>query len=358
MGYKLSDTIIINKTIIKNRIVMPPLVCFNWADQEGFETVPRVKHYGERAKGGTGLIVIEASAISKPGRLCNSQIGLWSDDHIAQFERIAESCHKYGTKVIVQLVHAGMKAIGEKNKVYSASASVVKDKTCVSMTIKDIENVIKQFVKASVRAYKAGLDGVEIHGAHGYLLNQFTSKVSNQRDDQYGKTLDDRLRLPLEIIKQVRIATSSTFIIGYRFGINDPTLTEDSYFTKLLQDSGVDMLNVSAGIGFDDVLVPKNYPFSKITYLGTTICEVATIPVVVVYGIRTKEQANLLIESNYADMVAVGRGILADPEWANKALHNGDINICYHCKPRCHYVDDGYNCPWNKKIKTNKVQLI
>lgn len=347
--YKLSDKITINKTVIKNRIVMPPLVCFNWADEKGNETVSRSKHYGDRAKGGTGLIVVEASAISKPGRLSTTQLGIWCDEHISQFEKIASSCHKYGAAAIVQLVHAGMKAVGDSNKVQSASEPIVKDKTCISMTCKDIEMVKKQFVDASIRAYKAGLDGVEIHGAHGYLLNQFTSKDTNQREDQYGKTLDDRLRFSLEIIREVRRATSDTFIIGYRFGVNDATFAEDYYFTKLLEKSGINMLNVSAGIGSGEVAVPIDYPFSKITYLGTMIHKIATVPVAAVYGIRTKEQADLLIEGNYADMVAVGRGILADPEWATKALQGDEINTCYHCKPKCKFVVDGYKCPWYVK---------
>ena len=247
-----------------------------------------------------------------------------------------------------------MKAVGESNKVQSASETIVKDKTCISMTCKDIEMVKNQFVNASVRAYKAGLDGVEIHGAHGYLLNQFTSKDTNQREDQYGKTLDDRLRFSFEIIKEVRRATSSTFIIGYRFGVNDVTFAEDYYFTKLLEESGVDMLNVSAGIGCSEVTVPTDYPFSKITYLGSMIHKVATIPVAAVQGIRTKEQADLVIEGNYADMVAVGRGILADPEWAKKALQGSEINTCYNCKPKCKFVADGHQCPWYVKSQTKQ----
>lgn len=344
---KISDPIKINNKTAKNRILMPALVCFNWTDDNGLETVSRAEHYGKRASGGTGTIVVEATAISPTGKLAEKELGLWSDDHIPQFERIAKACHKEGSLVIVQLVHAGMQAFGEK--VYSASVNETKNKTSEEMTTEQIDKVIDDYVSASIRAQKAGLDGIEIHGAHGYLLSQFTSKVTNRRNDEYGIDLDGRIKLPLMIVEKIREATGDDFIIGYRFGVNDPTFEEDIYFAKKLESEGVDLLDVSAGIGYDGIEIPETYNFSKITYMGKVIHDNVDIPVASVYGIRHPEQATELLNDNYTDIVAVGRGLLADPEWTNKAINNEKVNVCYHCKSWCKYGKDGRTCPWELK---------
>lgn len=336
----LNKNILINKKTIKNRIVMPPLVCFNWADDNGFETVSRKEHYGLRAKYDTGLIVIEASAISKSCRITDTMLGIWDDSHIPQFKAIADECHLYGSVVLVQIVHAGYKSTEDKS-----SASKLEEYECRELTLDDIALIKKDFVAAAVRAYKAGLDGIEIHGAHQYLLNQFTAKVTNFREDLYGKDLDGRLRLPLEIIEEIRSNTSDDFIIGYRFGVNDSTFKEDLYFAKKLELAGVDFLNVSAGYAKMDFPVPDNFNFHPITYMGKVIGEATEIPTACVYGIRTGEQAEELMK--HVDMVAIGKGLLADPLWSYHALNHLTINKCLECK-RCLFTIDGHKCPAKK----------
>lgn len=343
MSSSIGKSILINNYVVKSRIVMPPLVCFNWADNDGFEIMDRAKHYGARAEGGTGLIVVEATAISKESRITDTELGLWKDEHIRQFKKIAYSCHNEGSVVIIQLVHGGMKSIG--NPVYSSSSVELENKECLEMTLEQIEKVKKDFVDSAIRAKKAGLDGVEIHGAHGYLLSQFTSKEVNKRTDKYGGSLDNRLRLPIEIVEEVRKATGDNFIIGYRFGVNDPTMEEDKYFAKKLQELGVNILNVSSGIGANDIEVPREYPFSFITYMGTELYKVVDIPVACVFGIKKPEQAKYLLDNDMVDLVAVGKGLLADPEWTNKAIKGKKVNVCYDCKPRCKYRIDGRKCP-------------
>jgi len=344
MKNSINQPIKINNYTVKSRIIMPPLVCFNWGDTDGFETIDRSNHYGKRAKGGAGLIIVEASAISKEGRLAPEEIGLWKNEHIPQFERIANRCHDENTLVIVQLVHAGKAAVG--NPVYSSSHVKSEHKECIEMSLEMIEQVKQDFVSAAKRAKKAGLDGVEIHGAHGYLLSQFTSIEVNKRIDQYGGSLDRRLQLSLEIVEEMRKAVGNDFIICYRLGVNDPTVEEDKYFAKKLEASGVDVLNVSSGIGANDIVVPEDFPFSKIVYMGTVIHDEVRIPVACVNGIREPKEAEYLLENNLIDLVAVGRGLLADPEWTNKAISGKHVNKCYHCKPRCKYLVDGRDCPW------------
>lgn len=347
MSSNISTSIKVNKYNVRNRIIMPPLVCFNWADEDGFETYNRADHYGKRAEGGTGMIIVEATAISKDGRIVDTELGLWKDEHIPQFQRIADSCRNKDSVVIVQLVHAGMKSTG--NPVYSSSPAKVTNKECLEMSLDQIKKVKEDFVFAALRAKKAGLNGVEIHGAHGYLLSQFTSKEVNKRNDIYGGSIDNRLRLSIEIVQEVRAAVGEDFIICYRFGVNDPTMEEDKYFAKKLENLGVDILNVSSGIGADSMAIPEGFPFSNITYMGTVIHKEVNIPVACVFGITKPEQAEYLLQNDMVDMVAVGRGLLADAQWTNKAINGEKVNICYHCKPRCKYGVDGRTCPWYNK---------
>lgn len=328
---KIGDTLNINLKSVRNRILMPAILCFNWSDEEGYQTVDRADHYGRRAKGGTGTIVIEATAVSKEGRITEKQLGLWDDSHIEQFSKIADACHKENSVVIVQLVHSGRRD--------------PHDKDCNSLTVKDIEIIKGNFIEAAKRAKKAGLDGVEIHGAHGFLLNQFASKKSNLRTDEYGVSLENRIKLPIEIVKEIRESIGVDSIISYRFGVNDPSFKEDIFFAKELVSAGVDLLDVSAGIGTGEFRPPDNFEFSEITYMGKVIHDNVGIPVASVYGIRSPEQAKILLEKNFTDLVAVGRGILADPDWADKALNGKSVNTCLHCESWCKYGKDGRKCP-------------
>ncbi|MBN2795563.1 MAG: NADH:flavin oxidoreductase [Clostridia bacterium] len=347
---KINQPIILNKTTVKNRIVMPPLVCFNWADQNGYETYDRKEHYGSRTS--TGLIVIEATAISPSGRLSDTELGLWEDGHIPQFKKIAEVCHEDQTVCLVQLVHAGFQGI--TSPLYSASKDNHPQRKVYALSLDQIKEIKDDFVQASVRAYKAGLDGIEIHGAHTYLINQFTSSTTNFREDCYGGSPENRMRLPLEIVEEVRKATSEDFIIGYRFGVNSSDFQEDIMLLQALDKAGVDFFDVSSGFIPTDFDLPEDFPFSTITYLGVKLQEYTNKPVACVYGITQGIQAETLIDQYGVQMVAVGKAILADPKWAEKAISEIEIDPCYQCKPKCLYSKDGRKCP--QYIKRDKKQ--
>jgi len=337
---KICRSMRIGNRIAKNRIVMPPLVCFNWGDDDGYATVNRREHYEKRARGGVGTIIVEATAISKEGRLSNTQLGLWKDSQIPQFRQITKGCHNHNTVMLLQLVHAGMKATVP----VAPSKTVFRDTKVKRLSKKEIKQIKHDFIEASKRAKIAGFDGVEIHNAHGYLLNQFTSSKINMRIDKYGRLLKGRIKLTLEIIKEIKEEIPD-FIISVRFGVNDKTFSEDISFIKELENIGVDLLNVSSGF-VDEIKVPEEYDHSWISYLGVEIKKHIQIPVVSVGGIKTHDQAKDLL--NRVDFVAVGRGLLADYEWVNKAIINTPINTCKHCKPRCRYSDDGKLCPTYK----------
>lgn len=332
---------------IRNRAVMPPMVCFGKADDEGFVTDKHVEHYKARAKGGTGLIIVEATCIQKDGRLSDDQLGIWSDEHIAGLSRIVQACHEYGAVIMLQIHHAGLKTPATVTDT-PVGPSKDKNKPSRELTIEEIENIKQDFLKAALRAKEAGFDGIELHGAHGYLLNQFISPVTNHRNDEYGGDLEKRMKLPLDIIRDIRQELGNeNFIIGYRMGGNEPSLKDGIKIAKLLEEAGVDLLHVSAGIESPDIPLPKpprNFPFNWIVYCGTEIKKNVSIPVIVVNGIRTSSQAALIIENRLADFVAVGRGHLVDPNWANKAIKKMETVSCLECKP-CKWFENGDLCP-------------
>lgn len=342
----LNQKIQIKGKTIKNRLLMPPLVCFNWADDKGYERVNRAKHYGLRAKGGAGIIVIEAAAISPVGRITSTELGIWEDGHIEQFKRIANACHLEDSLALVQIVHAGRQAF--QPPLFSASRGLKADTPYEALTLEQIDEIINHFVQAAIRAEKAGLDGVEIHGAHGYLLNQFTAAESNLRNDLYGGSFEKRIQLSIDIVRAIKAKVSQDFIIGYRFGVNDPTLNEDIAFAKKLEQEGVDLLNVSAGIGFKGIETPKSFKHSPITYMGVAIQPHVKIPVACVFGIKKPDQAYDLVENEGVALVAVGKGFLADPQWGNKALSRQAVNVCADCAGGCRFRYDGFDCPWSK----------
>lgn len=346
---KLNDEVKLKQHTLKNRIVMPPLVCFNWADDEGVQTVDRATHYGLRAKGGTGLIIVEATAISKQGRLADSMLGLWNEKHLSQFENIATECHKSDSVVLVQILHAGYQ--GTTDTVFSSSEYELENKTCRELTIEEIDRIKTDFVKTAVLAKESGVDGIEIHGAHRYLLNQFTTSKVNKRKDIYGGTLENRARLPIEITKEIRAAVGEEFIIGYRFGVNDETFKEDIYLVEELEKAGVDLFNVSVGYSSLNIDLPDGFDHSPITYMGVKLKDHTDKLTACVYGIRTGEHANDLVENYNMPLVAVGKGLLADPNWGSKAIAGQEIDICIECKPRCKFIEDGFKCPQNIKRK-------
>lgn len=337
---------VIKGHIIKNRVVMPPMVCFGWSDGSGYVTDNHVKHYEECAKGGTGLIIVEAACIDKDGRLAPSQLGIWSDEYIEGLSRIAAACHKHGAKVLIQIHHAG----------YSTPDSVSLDHLCPSdydngkrhgraMTIDEIKSVQMEFTNAAKRAERAGFDGIELHGAHGYLIDQFNSPIVNKRNDKYGGSFQNRANFACEIIKMIKSQASENFIIGYRMGGNEPTLENGIQVAKILEACGADILHVSSGIYEDEhPSAPAGSEYNWIVFCGIEIKKHVKVPVIAVNEIRTPERAAYLIENGMADFTAIGRGHLADPEWANKAEHNIEVTSCLKCK-RCWWFTDGSKCP-------------
>jgi NADPH2 dehydrogenase len=347
----LFDSMIIKSHKIKNRVAVPPMVCFGYAEENGYVTKMNITHYEALAKGGAGLIVLEAHAVEKDGRLANTQLGIWKDEHTEGLKRVAEVCHRYDSVALVQIHHAGLKTPKNVSNLAIAPSPYEKDGTVArEITMDEVKRVQESFLKAAKRAKKAGFHGVELHGAHGYLIDQFMSPIINKRTDKYGGTIENRMRFAIEIVEMIKEELGKDFIIGYRMGGNEPTLEEGIVIAKTLEEKGVDLLHVSAGIQGDTIPEPpKDFPYNWIVYMGTEIKKAVKIPVIVVNGVKVPSEAAYLVENNLADFVAVGRAHLVDPNWAKKAEANKEPAPCLKC-PKCLWFKDGRNCPGRKAI--------
>ena len=203
---------------VKNRIVFPPVVCFHYAGEDGIVVPRNIEHYRLRAEGGAGIIITEATAVCKDGRLAPFQLGIWSDDHITGMQKIVSAVKASGAISLLQIHHAGLLTREDITEFSKGPSIDEKNPGSKALTVKEIGEIRDAFIAGATRAKKAGYDGVELHGAHGYLLNQFASSFFNRRKDLYGGSLEKNLKLADEIISGIRKECGGDFIIGYRLG--------------------------------------------------------------------------------------------------------------------------------------------
>lgn len=327
----LNTPIEINGMTLPDRIVMPPMATSK-ASEDGSVTEALCRYYGEKAKDECiGLIITEHSYISAEGRAHSGQVSIADDRDIEGLKQLVETIHACNTKVICQISHAGSSAKPADPDITQLSCSAVDLpggrpilRIPREMTEADIKKVIADFAAAARRAKAAGYDGVEIHAAHGYLLNQFYSPLTNHRTDEYtGSTLEGRIRLHLEVIKAVREAVGTDYPVALRLGACDympgGTTIEDSvHAAKQFEAAGIDLLDISGGLcRFANPQSTEEGYFSEIT---AAIKPELHIPVILTGGIVTPEAAESLLEQNKADLIGVGRAILKDSDWAKNAI--------------------------------------
>jgi len=315
---------------LKNRIVMPSM-CMYSSDDNGMVKDFHVLHYVTRAIGGTGLIVIEATAVEKRGRISGNDLGIWNDDHIEGLKEIVDSVHKYGAKIGIQLAHAGRKnETGEDVIGPSPIGFNLKYDKPREMTIEDIDAVILSFQKAAERAVKAGFDYIEIHGAHGYLINEFLSSLTNTRNDKYGGGLEGRSKFLKKIVKSVREVWEDEKPLGIRISAYEydkyGNKVEDlSFIINLIKDCGVDIINVSSGGVIDKKI--DAYPGYQVNF-GTQIKNMTGLPVMVGGLLEHYHMINEIIRNNRGDLVYMGRELLRNPYWvlqSSKKLCNDSV---------------------------------
>jgi len=309
----------IGELFIKNRIVMPPM-CMYKSDDTGVLTTFHQAHYTARALGGVGLIIVEATAVEPRGRISSRDLGLWSDEHIENHEALTHACHALGARMAIQLAHAGRKSEVEDSEPIAPSAIAFSEsyKMPKALSLKEIKEVKQLFVDAAVRAIQADYDILELHAAHGYLLSEFMSPLSNQRTDKYGGSLENRCRLTLEVAQAIKETVELPLIvrISATEWMKEGWSEEDSiYLSKELERVGVEAIHVSSG---GNQSKPDAMPELKALYQANyakAIKKAVNIPVIAVGLITTAEEGNSLLEKGYCDFVAYGRELLRTPNF-------------------------------------------
>jgi 2,4-dienoyl-CoA reductase-like NADH-dependent reductase (Old Yellow Enzyme family) len=323
---------------LKNRVVVSPMCMYS--SQDGYANDFHLTHLGGLALGGSALVLTEATAVSPEGRISPEDLGLWSDDHIVNLGQIADFVHAQKALIGTQLAHAGRKAstfapwrghggvspdqggwevLGPDSNPYSGNYPQPR-----AMTTEDIQKVISDFMAATRRAMIAGFDVVEVHAAHGYLLHQFLSPLSNTRTDEYGGSFENRARLTVEVSRAVRRIFPDHQPVFVRISATDWVeggwnAEESVQLAKLLKDEGIDVLDVSSGglSPAQQISVGPGYqaPFAE------QIRRESGIATMAVGMITDAQQAETLLEAGQADLVALARELLRDPRWPQRAAH-------------------------------------
>lgn len=341
----------IGKLEIKNRLVMTAMGV-GLGDHSGIVPDEFIEFYTQRAKGGAGLIITEITRVNDVHGVGEyNQLSLTNDSVIPSFKRLADSVHQYGTKIFAQLHHPGR----ESHLVLNPSAtelvssspfpSKIAPEPTRALTVEEIHSLVKDFADAAVRAQKADLDGVEIHAGHGYLITQFLSANDNFREDEYGGSLENRMRFLLEIITAIRKACGSEFPVSVRLSssefldgvgmVNGITLEESIKTAMACEKAGAHLINVSSGTHFtgNTIVEPTTYQQGWKVGLAKEIKKQLSIPIAATSVFRDPEFCDKIIGDGVIDFIAMGRSWLADPEWGVKAFSGraDDIRKCLGC---------------------------
>lgn len=328
----LKDPVSMRNLTLTNRLVMPPMATNK--SNGGIVTDALCQHYEARARGGyIGLIITEHSYVDVQGKASPQQISIASDEVVEGLHLLTDAVHHVGsTKIIAQLNHAGAAAdlVGTGLTTVGASAIVIQHPWKKNLPVpheltkSEITDIAGKFASAAGRAKKAGYDGVEIHSAHGYLLNQFYSPLANKRHDEYGAdSVENRTRFHVQVIQAVRQAVGSDFTVAVRLGGADfleggSTIADSVAAAQVFERAGIDLLDMSGGMcGFERA--DKNGPgyFSDMT---AAVKKAVSIPVILTGGITTREAAEQLLQDQAADLIGVGRALLQDSLWGQKNM--------------------------------------
>jgi len=329
---------------LRNRIVMAPMLS-RLCEPDGVVSQKLIDYYAERAKGGVGLIIVEYCYIDqKESKANQGQLGVYSDQLIAGLGDLAEAIQEWGSRAILQICHAGRstssKYMGRQPIAPSPMPSYTGE-MAREMTPEEIEETIDSFAEAARRAKTAGFDGVELHGTHGYLMAQFLSPYTNRRKDAYGK---DRGLFALQTLDRVRSKVGSDYLVGYRISAGEfieggITLAEAKAFAQRLEERGIDYLHVSGGIieTGHHFIIPMYFPKGYLLPLAQGVKEAVKVPVIAVGAIHDPHLAEEALRRKQADLIAMGRALIADPELPNKIRMGRleDIRTCLRCNEGC-----------------------
>ncbi|MGL5820674.1 MAG: NADPH dehydrogenase NamA [Sarcina sp.] len=311
----------------KNRIIMAPM-CMYAAKEDGLVTDFHYIHYTTRAIGGVAAIIVEATGVTPNGRISDKDLGLWRDDQIEGHKNLVNGIKKYGAYAGIQLNHAGRKCSIQSERLVAPSAIQFDEtyKTPDEMTIKDLEEVKVAFREAAKRALIADYEFIEIHAAHGYLLSEFLSPLSNQRTDSYGGSIENRSKFVIEIIREIKKVWPEDRVLAIRVSAKDyvengNTKVEMAKMVEMFKNEGVDLVDVSTGaVVHAKINAYTGYQIPEAEYIKNNV----NIPTIGGGLITTIEQATEIIENDRADFVFLGRVLLRDPYWViNQAVKIG-----------------------------------
>ena len=328
--YNLLKPIEAGNLKLNNRLVMPPMATAKSTD-DGKVSDEIIDYYKEKSEGGyIGLIIIEHSYIMKQGKASKGQLSVADDDTIEGLRKLADVIHQNGSKAVMQLNHAGSAAEEEViGSVPVGPSAVVNprkgEQTPHELTKGEIDHIINAFANSARRCKEAGFDGVEIHSAHGYLLNQFFSPLSNKRNDEYGGSVHNRINIHLKVIDAVKKAVGDDFPVLLRLGASDymdggATIEDSLFAVKEFEKAGIDIIDISGG--FCGYNVPGSNEQGYFASLTEDIKKVVSIPVILTGGIKDGKVAEDLLANNKADLIGVGRAILKDSSWARNAIES------------------------------------
>jgi len=331
---------------LQNRIVMPPMAT-RYATLEGFATDRQTAYYVERARGGVGYITVEHTGILEQGKAHPNMLLISSDEHASKIEGLIEAVHGVGGKIIVQINHAGRQTASAITGSPIVGPSPIpcptRDEIPRELSVSEIEEIIEAFTVAAQRVKNAGADGVELHMAHGYLLCSFLSPFSNRRGDKYGGGIQARATLPMEVLKSVRERVGPDFPISCRLSGDEYVdgglkIEETKRVAQILEKEGANVLHVSACNAASGYLNHPPYYVEEgiFVHLAEAIKSVVNIPVITVGRIRNPAMADQVLRDGKADLVSMGRALIADPYMPKKAQDGRleDINLCISCN-RC-----------------------
>lgn len=314
-----------------NRIVMAPMVRFGFECKDGIFGKELMAEYLEAADKNIGLMIGQACSVV-PGE--NVRGGIYEEKHIEYLRTVAEACRKGGTRFFAQLAYPGF-------AFYDTSPAAKKIE---SLTVKEISGIRDSFIYAASICKKAGLDGIELHGAHSYFLNMMSSPEANRREDFYGGDIFRRLNLVKEITEGIKNFAKDSFIISYRMGWYG-NLETDIKTAEVLEKIGIDMLHISKGIPQERILnLPENFEYNEVVYTAAEVKKHVSIPVIAVNSIKTAERGSKLIEAGCCDFAAYGRPFLASPSFAKFSLDDETYKPCFEC-PRCKWYTSYAECP-------------
>jgi 2,4-dienoyl-CoA reductase-like NADH-dependent reductase (Old Yellow Enzyme family) len=345
----LFTPITVRSRTFRNRVWVSPMCQYSIEAKDGVPGDWHLVHLGSMAAGGAGLVIAEASAVSPEGRISDEDTGIWSSEQVDAWSRIVEFIHSQGAAAGIQLAHAGRKAsvwpewghgdrkgtmsIGDGGWVTVApSAIAFSDYDApVALDIEGIDAVVADFTAAAIRAVEAGFDLVEIHGAHGYLVHQFLSPLSNHRTDDYGGSLENRARLLLRIVSQLRTAVGDLPIL-VRLSATDYTeggwdAEQTSIVAGWAHEAGADLFDISSGGNITGVTIPSTPGYQ--VPLAEFVKENASVPVSAVGRITEAHQAEQIVASGQADAVMLGREMMRDPHFPLRAAHELGVELDY-----------------------------